>query len=234
MLRQSVHNSRFQVANLKFKRALVYCFLVAICHLPSAICHSQFFQGIGVTAGVDLAKEKLFLHNPDGSSTQLKKNIFGYYGSLRAEFIDNENIRWVTEFQYDQKGCKDKTDSATFRNRLNNICWNNFLKFQYETFSGFPYLLFGPRIEYLLTQGTKSPAITGAFGKFNFSWSIGAGFENIVYGNFKPFIEIHYNPDTPFYYAYKTSPLDIRNRAWELRIGLIYRPAQKSCPGVVY
>ena len=196
---------------------------------------AQFYRGIGITAGVDLAKEKWFLHYPDGSSaTQLKKNLFGFNGSVRAEFIDNENIRWVTEMQYDQKGCKDKADSATFRNRLNYLCWNNFLKLQYETFDGFPYLLMGPRVEYLLTQGTKSPAITGAFQKFNFSWSIGAGFEKIVYGNFKPFIEVHYNPDTPFYYAYKTSPLDIRNRVWELRIGLIYRPAPKSCPGVVY
>ena len=87
----------------------------------------------------------------------------------------------------------------------------------------------------MFTQGTASPSLAGAFQKFNFIWSAGVGFEKIVYSYFKPFVEVHYNPDTPFYYAYNTSPLDVRNRAWELRIGLIYRTGgHDSCPGVVY
>lgn len=213
---------------------LCYVFFVGYFIVPTA--NGQFFQGIGITGGVTMASQKWFFSDSvDGIDIIKKKNIFGLNGSVRAEFIDNDVIRWVTEFQFNQKGCKDKTDSATFKNRLNYLCWNNFLKFQYETFDGFPYLLLGPRVEYTLTQAIKSPAITGNFKKINFSWSVGAGFEKIVYNYFKPFIEIHYNPDTPFYYAYKTSPLDIRNRAWELRIGLIYRPGgHDSCPAVVY
>ena len=129
-----------------------------------------------------MAKQKWFLTYPDDSREIIKKkNIFGFNGSLRAEFIDNDVIKWVTEFQFNQKGCKDKTDSATFKNKLNYLCWNNFLKFQYETFDGYPYILLGPRVEYTLTQATQSPPITGAFQKFNFSWSVGAGFEKIVY-----------------------------------------------------
>jgi hypothetical protein len=196
----------------------------------------QFFQGIGITGGVTLAKQKWF-YNSDIVPTSIvkKKNLIGFNGSLRAEFIDNENIRWVTEFQYNQKGCKDKTDSATYRNRLNYICWNNFLKLQFETYSGFPYLLLGPRVEYTFQQKTTSPQITGAYQKINFSWGAAIGYEKIVYEYFKPFIELHYNPDTPFYYAYKTTPLDVRNRAWELRLGIIYRPGgHDSCPAVVY
>ncbi len=217
-------------------KKLFFFFLLACCQLLTAnFAFAQFFQGIGITGGVTLAKEKWFLTYPDDSKTiQRKKNIFGFNGSARAEFINSDYVRWVTEFQFNQKGCKDKTDSATFRNRLNYICWNNFLKFQYETFDGFPYLLLGPRIEYTLTQATRSPAITGAFNKFNFSCGAGIGYEKIVYTNFKPFIELHWNPDTPFYYAYKTAPLDARNRAWELRIGIIWRPRTGDCPGVVY
>jgi len=231
MRKQSVHSFKFQVSSFK---KFFFCFLLAYCLLSTAYC--QFFQGIGITGGVTLAKQKWFLNYPDGSTSIIKKkNILGFNGSLRAEFIDNENLRWVTEFQFNQKGCKDKTDSATFRNRLNYICWNNFLKFQYETFDGFPYILLGPRVEYTLTQATTSPDIISNFQKFNFSWSVGTGFEKIVYSYFKPFIEVHYNPDTFFYYAYKTAPLDIRNRAWELRIGLIYRPGgHDSCPAVIY
>lgn len=173
---------------------------------------------------------------PDASiPIEKKKYIFGFNGSLRAEFIDNDNLRWVTELQFNQKGCKNKTDSAIYRVRTNYISWNNFLKFQYETFEGFPYILLGPRIEYLFSASTRTMTLPSAtdFKQFNFSWSVGAGFEKIVYSYFKPFIEVHYNPDTPFYYAYKTEPLKVRNRAWELLIGLIYRPGgHDSCPTV--
>jgi hypothetical protein len=215
-----------------------FFFLFTFYLLPTAYC--QFFQGIAVTGGVTLAKQKWFDNTIAGSIIEKKNNIFGFNGSLRGEFIDNDNVRWVTEFQYNQKGCKDKTDSATYRNRLNYICWNNFLKFQYETFEGFPYLLVGPRVEYTFQQKTSSPEITGAFRKFNFSWGAAIGFEKIVYEYFKPFIELHYNPDTPFYYAYSQSTFaegnfNIRNRAWELRLGVIYRPGgHDSCPAVVY
>ena len=218
------------------QKTYLYAVVLVYCLLSTVYCSGQFFQGIGITGGITLAKQKWFLNNPDGStSIEKKKNIFGFNGSVRAEFINSDYVRWVTEFEYDQKGCKDKTGSSTYRDRLNYICWNNFLKLQYKTFEGFPYLLMGPRVEYKFTQATGSPAIIGAFQQFNFSWSVGAGFEKIVYSYFKPFIEVHYNPDTPFYYAYNTSPLDARNRAWEIRIGIIYRPGgHDSCPAVIY
>lgn len=211
-----------------------YLFIILIlifCNEAAA----QFFQGIGITAGLTKAKQKWFAPLPDSTTDIImKKNRLGFNGSIRAEFINNPTIRWVTEFQFNQKGFKDKKDTITFKNRFNYICWNNFLKIQFETFNGFPYLLFGPRVEYLLSQKVTSPEITGAFKKFNFSWSAGIGYEKIVFSNFKPFIEIHYNPDTPFYYAYETSPLDIRNRAWEFRIGVIFRPGgNEDCPGVI-
>ncbi len=197
---------------------------------------AQFFQGIGITAGVTKAKQKWFVTLPDApTQTFKKKNVIGFNGSLRAEFINNATVRWVTEFQFNQKGCKDKTDSATFKNKLNYIGWNNFLKFQFETYPGYIYFMLGPRVEYTLSQKVGSPSIIAPFGKLNFSWGPAIGFEKIVYGNFKPFVELHYNPDTPFYYAYENAPLDIRNRAWELRIGVIYRPlGNESCPAVIH
>src|ERR1051326_1300780 len=114
------------------KIIFLFCFLFVLCS-----ARAQFFRGIGITGGVTMAKEKWFLN--ESKTTALKKNIFGFNGSLRAEFIDNDNIRWVTEFQFNQKGCKDKTDSATYKNKLNYLCWNNFLQLQYETYDGYPY-----------------------------------------------------------------------------------------------
>lgn len=233
-------NYKNQIPNSKqnwILRFSIWCLfgIYSLCFGASQ-ASAQFFQGIGITAGVTKAKQKWFLETLDIPTTKIvkKKNIIGFNGSIRAEFINSDYVRWVTEIQFNQKGCKDKGDSATYRNRLNYIGWNNFLKFQMETYPGFFYLMLGPRVEYNLTQATNSPDITGSFGKLNFSWGPAIGFEKIVFSNFKPFIELHYNPDTPFYYAYESTPLDIRNRAWELRIGIIYRPGDASCPTVVY
>jgi hypothetical protein len=229
MQKQLAHSFRLQVPDFR----LLFCFLIALCHLPAAYC--QFFQGFGFTVGGTKAKQKWFIQMPDATTKTIrKKNLFGLNGSLRAEFIDSDEIRWISELQFNQKGSKDKTDSATYKNRLNYICWNNFLKLQLETFDGYPYLLMGPRVEYTLTQASHSPSITNHFKMFNFSWSAGVGFEKIVYSNLKPFIELHYNPDTFFYYAYETTPLNIRNRTWELRIGFIFRMRNDDCPSVIY
>lgn len=219
----------------------LFCSLTISLLLITAVADAQFFQGFGATIGVTKAKQKWFYPTkPDASGNTRdsiavrKKNVIGFNGSLRAEFINSDYIRWVTELQFNQKGCKEKPDSVKFKNKLNYICWNNFLKLQYETFEGFPYILFGPRVEYLISKKIQSPSLNGDFKKFNFSLSVGVGFEKIVYSNFKPFVELHYNPDTWFYYGYEHPPMNARDRAWELRIGLIYRPGKKDCPGVIY
>jgi hypothetical protein len=211
-----------------------YSFLLITSLLVARVGYSQFFQGIGVTVGVTKAKQLWFFPKPDSTYDKIKKkNLIGLNASLRAEFINSEWIRWVTEIEYNQKGCKEKLDSAKYKNRINYLSWNNFLKFQFETYPGYFYFLFGPRLEYKLNQKIQSPAIPGKFHTFHLSASAGVGFEKIVFSNFKPFIELHYNPDTPFYYAYETKPMNIRNRAWELKIGIIFRPGSKDdCPGV--
>lgn len=218
------------------KKQYLFTAVLVYCLLPAVYCSAQFFQGFGITLGATKSKQKWFLEMPDASREIIKKkNVFGFNGSLRAEFISSEYVKWVTEIQFNQKGCKDKTGSASYRNKLNYLCWNNFLKFQMETYPGFFYVMLGPRVEYALSQSVGSPALAGgSFGKLNFSWGPAIGFEKITFGQLKPFIELHYNPDTPFYYAYSGEQLRIRNRAWELRIGIIFRTADPNCPGVIH
>jgi len=88
-----------------------------------------------------------------------------------------------------------------------------------ELYSGIPYILIGPRLEYRFKHATASPEITGKFNTFQVSPSVGAGWEFMVYSSLKPFVEIHYNPDIKLN-AYKVDPLEIKNRAWEIRVGL--------------
>ena len=205
------------------------------------IVSAQFFQGLGVMGGLSYYRQKWWLTYTDGSSDKLKqKYILRFNGCVFAEFIKHDNFHWRTEFEYNQKGCKQKTDNGTFKNKVDYICWNNYLKIYEDEFEGTPYLLIGPRVEYLIKQNTESPMITDNFKKLHFSWSVGAGWEFPVFGNFKPIIEVHYNPDIDK--AYKTSgiapgalgvsSLDIKNRPWELRVGVRIIFNKEGCPPV--
>ncbi len=183
---------------------------------------AQFLNSIGITAGVSAGNQKFAFFDP--LSVSRKKYIFGYNGSVFAEFFSGDYARWVSEFQYDEKGSVDKQPEAKYTNKLKYICWNNYLKLRYEMYSIIPYILIGPKLEYDLAQGTTSPVSAAA----------GAGIEFVSYGNFKFFTEAFYNPD--IMYAYKRTGLGILNKNIELRIGLKYQfgSRKESCNTPTY
>ncbi len=197
------------------KKALII-FIIVLAALQS---EAQFLNSIGITAGGSLGNQKFFFDDP--SSISRKKYIIGLNGSVFAEFFSANYIRWVSEIQYNEKGSKDKQPEDTYRNKLQYICWNNYLKLRYEMYSIIPYVLIGPRLEYNLSQNTASPVVTGSFLPLHVSAAAGAGIEFISYSNFKFFTEAFYNPDI-IMPAYKISGLGIRNKNIELRVGLKY------------
>lgn len=181
--------------------------------------NAQFLNSIGITAGVSAGNQKFYFADP--LSISKKNYVFGYNGSVFAEFFSNDYARWVSEIQFNQKGSVDKQPGGSYPNKLQYICWNNYLKLRYEMYRIIPYILVGPRLEYKLSQGTTSPAITGGFLPLHISVAGGAGIEFISYSNFKFFIEGFYNPDAMF--AYKNPILGVKNKNIELRIGLKYQ-----------
>jgi hypothetical protein len=195
---------------------------------------AQFYQGFGLWGGLSYYREKWWLTSADGSSDKIKqKYILRFNAGLFAEFIKHNNFHWRTELEYNQKGCKEKTDQDTYKNKLDYISWNNYLKVYEEEFEGTPYLLIGPRVEYLFKQNIQSPSLGDHFRKFHFSWSVGLGWEFVTYGRIKPLVELHYNADINK--AYKTSDpgvTQVINRPWELRIGIRIGSKRASCPAV--
>ncbi len=207
-------------------------FLIFFIFLFALQSKAQFLNSIAVTGGISYGNQKFYFSDP--AATARKKYIFGYNGSVFAEFFNGENARWVSEIQYNQKGSLDKQPSNNYRNKLQYISWNNYLKLRYEMYSIIPYILIGPRLEYNLAQGTSSPAITGKFLPLHVSGAAGAGVEFISYSNFKFFTEAFYNPD--IMPAYKKTDLTVRNNNIELRIGLKYemRGRRETCNTPTY
>ncbi len=198
---------------------------------------AQFLNAFGITIGASASNQKFYFYNPD--EIFKKKYKYGFNGSVFAEFFSRPYVRWVSEFQYNQKGCIDKQPEAKYKDKLSYVCWNNYLKIRYELFNFIPYVLVGPRLEYKLTQKTPSPPVTGKFVPLHISAAVGAGVEFISYGNIKFFVEGFYNPDIKKYnimMAYLTPPLDIKNINIELRVGLKYQFQKRgeSCNSPTY
>jgi hypothetical protein len=193
---------------------------------------AQFINSIGVTLGATAANEKFKYREP--VSISRKNYLFGFNASVFLECMSHDNVRWVTEIQYNQKGSLDKRATASYPNKLQYLCWNNYLKFRYEMYSIIPYVMVGPRLEYTLAQGTSSPDITGSFLPLHVSAAVGGGLELVSYTNFKIFIEGFYNPD--IMPAYIDPLLHINNKAFELRVGLKYEFAgrKESCNTPTY
>jgi hypothetical protein len=199
-------------------------FLILFLVLISMQGKAQFVNAIGITGGVSYSTQKFYFIDPE--VILKKKYRFGLNASVFAEFFSHKYVRWVSEIQYNQKGCIDKQPEAKYKNRLSYLCWNNYLKIRYELFNCIPYILAGPRLEYKLTQKTPSPPVTEKFEQLHLSAAVGAGVEFISYGNIKFFVEGFYNTDVKHYalaMAYVKPPLDIKNINFELRVGLKYQ-----------
>ncbi len=196
--------------------------------------NAQFVQGIGITAGATYAHQK-WLYS-ETNTTRNTSSKFGFNGSFFLEMVDNYYWRWVSEIQYNRKGAIEKPlPDLKLKNKINYLSWNNFLKFRQELSSTTVYLLAGPRLEYKLsTNAQYLPDIINASQLIHLSISGGGGIEFINNAPWIPFIEFQYNPDLEPAYREKTlNDITVKNKAYELRVGIKYQlGGNKDCPPV--
>jgi hypothetical protein len=155
---------------------------------------------------------------------------------LFAEMSNNERWRWQTEFEYTKKGAREKEVINAFTgersgsfatNKYTYIQWNNYAKFYNPIFFASKYyILAGPKIEYLFKSSTPVfSSVSGAFPKFWFSGDVGLGYEFPLFKKWSAFVEYHYNPDL---IKHRHNNIKVRNRTFELRVGIMYRPKRRS------
>lgn len=233
--------------NYKLKNLLI---LFLFLFLQQA--NAQFFRGFGIFgAGTESAhfyknldqdkRDYDPLNYPSTSSyyyprSHISHEYFSWGAGLFAEFLSSNRLRWQTEFEYTHKGAKEKeltnpfdgTRAGSFStNKYTYIQWNNYLKF----FSPFGlssrwYLMPGIRLEYLFKKSVSAyTAYSGNFPLIFFSGNVGLGYEFPVTKKISAFTEYHWNPDI---LSHKKDNVKYRNRTFELRVGLIYRPRKKN------
>ena len=208
--------------NLEKKKYFIPFILCALVLAAGTDCKAQqlrgysrkepFVVGYGVTIGGTRATQKWDYQLQDVSEKMKYRN--GFNGSIFGEFLSHDIFSWISELQYNQKGAKVTfLDSTQFKSRTNYLSFNNFLKMRSEGYDINLYFLFGPRIEYLVSS--NGPV---NFNKLHLSASAGVGCDFNFLDPWILFTELHYNPDITK--SYSSPGIDIKNRAWELKIGI--------------
>ncbi len=200
---------------------------------------AQFLRGVGIFVGVTSSRHG-YKNTSAADSTFANKFVAPSHRSseyvswsvgLLGEFLKYDHFRWQTELEYCNKGAVEHPFLSPFTtdrgpatvNAYSYIQWNNYAKvFLREGYRGTPYWMIGARIEYNLKRAvTIYPTVAGALPKISFSPDVAIGYEFVTYSKFKPFAELHYNPDL---LPKRFGNIAYNNRTWELRIGIIYRP----------
>lgn len=200
---------------------ILLCFLL---FYGSTQAFSQALNSYGLTFGVTRSTEKW------DSTNYSQKMRFrnGLNGSFFLEFYYHDRFTWRTELMYNQKGAKllDTVFSVYAKSRTNYACWNNYLRIRHEMYDYTPYILIGPRVEYLVSaSGTPShppakdfSAVQPILNMFHISAAIGAGCEYNAYDPWILFAEFYYNRDVTN--AYSAKDFSVRNRNYELKVGI--------------
>lgn len=199
--------------------------------------HSEAqMTGYGIAGGVTVSRQKFI--NPPLIYTNDRGIRTRFNGCIFAEWFNHDYFRLITELQYNQKGSKEKVYGAKYKNSVDYAAFNTFLKWRTELYNTTPYLLAGPRFEFLVRRNAQVfPEVIEQFRFFHIGYSVGIGMEYFEYEPWIWFAEFHVNPD--LMNAYKkdiySPPFSIKNQALELRIGLKFshfKSNEDDCPPV--
>ena len=203
---------------LQSKKVLIFCFLMV--HFVSS--KAQFIKGFGVTAGATFSRQKWIGTNPDFKDKLNYKP--GGNTSIFMEYIDHKYYRMITELQFNMKGARDnRTLLSGYRYAADYLSVNNFFKLRQELYDVTPYVLLGPRVEFLLSSNITQMRVA------HVTASGGIGMEFLYTRTWILFAEVHYNPDAMS--ALRITDFKIRQNAWEIRVGVKYELKKKAdCP----
>ncbi len=175
--------------------------------------------------------------------THISKEFINWGAGAFAEFSLFRRIRWQTELEYANKGAQEmeivdrmeQRSGSYSPNKYTYIQWNNYAKSYTPLLFGSFYWMAGVRVEYLFKKSTPVFAPYSAnLKQFWFSGDLGIGWEIRLTERFYLFTEGHWNPDV---ISQKQDFLKIRNRTFELRLGITYRPRKQKvddCNAPVY
>ena len=212
----------------------VIMFVLLSCTLA---VRGQFIESMGLKAGISIANQR---HQFTPIDYTLETDaVTGPGIAVFMEAFGREHLSLQFDLAFSAKGSKSTTQSVTV-NHLDNdrIIVNEgdlkVSKFYYLSFSPVaryriekegigPYVLLGPRLDYLLKYSTDSDYPLEEQNSIILGLNCGAGLEYNL-NDLGVFIEVQYQPD--FSPVTSQDPLRVNNKLFVLTIGIRYLNAQ--------
>ena len=187
--------------------------------------NARLLKGYGLKAGVVVANQDFEYSEGFQADTKDRAGLdFGVF----AEWLDIPFFSILTEVHYIQKGHADefvRTDefgtpisSTRIDHRLDYLSVPLLAKASLRTKHVLPYLVVGPRFDFLLDY--KSETLDQVYKELKDSdvgATIGLGMESRT-DPVKVLVEFRYSPD--FTDAYKTDLLKVKNNSFEILFGV--------------
>ncbi len=220
------------------KKIKIIVVLFSFCSFSAG---AQFLYSLGVGVGINYGKENW---NEERYAAQ-EHNVMKYHAAVLAEFFSDPVYKWRSELMYNQLGTTEYYYTNKYVNSTNFISFNNYLMYRHEFFRWIPYLLIGPRVEYMMSRGGEFSDVIPREYLIHVSGAVGVGIQPVWYSHFKVFLELFYNHDIMPSFIGSISSLNpnfipspqisetIMKHDYELRIGIKYVfNAKSKCPAV--
>jgi len=199
------------------------------------IAQAQIYKHVGFKTGISISNQDWNYSNPE---LKIKpKNYSGFYFGMVTDIINNKYYGLSVESAYIQKGAKEiiqgttitpndqgyiDSETITYSNRFDYITLLSYFKIQYPLTYITPYILVGPRIDYMLSRNIEVfQSVSNEFEKMNYGISYGVGLSYYKLRYTIPFIEILSSPDINM--TYETDLLTVSNYSYEIKFGFSFK-----------
>jgi hypothetical protein len=114
------------------------------------------------------------IHNDWGN-----QKIIGFYSGLDFEYLDSKYFALSTGIGFYQRGAMDYLPPSTHKWDLDYLTFDTKVKVKYDFNNFIPYLIIGPRIDYLLKYSSEFDefARLEMLNKFNYGLRYGLGMQ---------------------------------------------------------
>jgi len=201
----------------------------------TVIVQAQIYKHVGFKTGISFSNQDWKYSNPE---LKIKpKNYSGLYFGILAEIINKKYYGLLIEGAYIQKGAKEiiqgttitpndqgyiDTETISYSNRFDYITLQSYLKIQYPLTYITPYIIAGPRIDYMLNKNIEVfKLVSNEFEEINYGISYGIGLTYTKLKYIIPFVEIINSPDINK--TYETDLLTVSNYSYEIKVGFSFK-----------
>lgn len=208
--------------------------IITIIMLFPVALFAQYFNNMGVKLAY--------------TTSNIYHDIINNFSSRRsgfnvALFLELGNYKYlalVTQIEYIQKGFVEEQDETNeigeliqhveANTRLDYLSIPIFLKLKYPKIKFVPYMILGPRFDYLLnkengvyefTKVNFKSQFADHFDKYVFGGSIGAGFNLLKIYRFNTFLEFRYNIDFSDSFS-SIKEVTIKNNSYDFWLGIAF------------